>query len=198
METTWRRKREGEKKRKERKKRMKRKVKGLRRTCASWLLNWATVSHLWFQYLFNCLHSWRIWRLVSIGYCPQGHVNSSRGKNLRQYSPVGVWLTMALEALMHSELEWPKYFSHEPPLKYVSSMIFESSSRSSKKFLPLASEAWNVIFQVLRISSHLVFQLNCYEDLHGKIGMRLNSLSTMLCKNHLSWLGHSQNSMELW
>ena len=43
--------------------------------------------------------------LVLIGYCLHGHLNSSLGKNRRQYSPIGVWLVMALVALAHSELE---------------------------------------------------------------------------------------------
>jgi len=39
----------------------------------------------------------------------------SFGKNLKRYSPVGAWLTMALDALAHSEFEWPKCLSHVPP-----------------------------------------------------------------------------------
>jgi len=108
---------------------------------------------------------------------------------------------MALEALMYNKLEWLKYFSYKPPLEYISSIMFEWSSRSSKKFLSLVSEAWNIIFQILRISLHLVFQLNSHKDLYRRIGMKLNlfiSLLTMSCKNYLFWLGHFQNSMELW
>ena len=51
------------------------------------------------------------------------------------------------------------------------------------------------------ISSHSLFWLKSYEDLHGKIGSRLNffvSLLTILWRNYLSWLEQSQNSMELW
>ena len=44
------------------------------------------------------------------------HSNFSPGKNLSQYSPIGVWLTIALEALVQSEFECPKYLSHSLPL----------------------------------------------------------------------------------
>ena len=43
--------------------------------------------------------------LVSIGYKPQGQMKLSRGKNLNLYSPIGVWLVIALEAQAQSEFE---------------------------------------------------------------------------------------------
>ena len=80
-------------------------------------------------------------------------------------------------------------------------MMFEFSSCRSKKCLSLESEAWNVIFQVLRISSHLLFLLNSHEDLHGNMRTKSKffiSLLTISCKNYLFQLEHSQSLMELW
>jgi len=43
-------------------------------------------------------------------------------KNLRQYSLIGAWLTIALVALVHNEFEYPKYLIYEPPFEYKDSM----------------------------------------------------------------------------
>jgi len=121
-------------------------------------------------------------------------------KNLSQYSPMGAWLTIAFETLVQSELECLKNLSYSPPLEYNGSTGFKFSSRSSKKCWPLLSEAWKIIFQLLRIVSHLLFLLKSYKDLHKKLGTRLNFfifLSTVLWSVHLQQLGQSQNSMEL-
>jgi len=53
---------------------------------------------------------------------------------------------MDLVALAHSKFEWPKYFSQDPPFKYVSSIVVSSIVlrlllRRSRKFLFLSSEA---------------------------------------------------------
>ena len=79
-------------------------------------------------------------------------------------------------------------------------MILLSLSNRSKKWFPLSSEAWNIIFQYLIMSSLSVFLLKSHEFLHGNSGVRLKdlvSLLTLLWRTHLRWLGHSQNSMEL-
>ena len=138
--------------------------------------------------------------LVSIGYSLHGHLNSSCRKNLSWYSPMAVWLTIALEALAQSKLECLKNLSHGPPLAYKGSMRFKSSSNSSKKCCPLASNAWNVILQLLRILLHLFFLSKFYEDLQGNMGTRSNffvSLLTKLWRVQFLRLGQSQNSMEL-
>ena len=79
--------------------------------------------------------------------------------------------------------------------------MFEFSSCKSKKCLSLESKAWNVIFQILSISSHLLFLLNSYKDLHGNMGTKSKffiSLLTISCKNYLFRLKHFQSLMELW
>ena len=147
------------------------------------------------------LYLWRMWWWVSIGYNPHGHLNSSWGKKWRQYSPIGAWLTIALVALVHSEFEWPKCLSHNPPFEKDGSIDQRSSSRRSKKLLPFTSEAWNSIFQVLRILSHSLFLSNSQEDLHRKMGMRSNffvSLSTIEWRVQFLQLEHSQNLIEFW
>ena len=115
-------------------------------------------------------------------YCiPSGiPLNSSCGKNLRQYSPMEAWLTMALNALAYNKFEWPKYFSHNSPLEYKSLMGCRLSSKSSRNSLPFVSEAWNIIFQLLRILLHLFFLSNSYKNLHGKIGTRSNFFVSLL------------------
>ena len=135
-----------------------------------------------------------------MGYRPHGHLNFSQGKNMRQYSPIGAWLTITLVALVQSELECPKYLSYVPPLEINGSIGFESSSRSSRKCCSLSSKAWKCIFQLLRMLLHSFFLLKPQEDLHGKMGVRSSffvSLSTILWRDHLQLLGQSQNSMEL-
>ena len=113
---------------------------------------------------------------VLIEYSLYGHTNSFLGKNLSQYLPIGAWLTMALVALAHNEFEWPKYFSHNPSFKYISSILLRLSLRRSIKFLLLSSNALNITFYLLINSSHSFFQLNSHEDLHGKRGVKLNFL----------------------
>jgi len=48
---------------------------------------------------------------------------------------------MALEAQVHSEFEWPNWESHKPSLKLDGSIGFKPSSKRSRKFLPLESDA---------------------------------------------------------
>ena len=74
-----------------------------------------------------------------------------------------------------------------------------SLSTSSRKFLPLRSNAWKVIFQVLRILLLSNFLLKSQEYLFGNRGMRLNDLVfelTALWRCQLPLLGHSQNLMK--
>jgi len=96
---------------------------------------------------------------------------------------MGVWLNIALEALVQSKLECLKNLSHSSPLAYDGSMSFKSLSESSKKCWSLLSEAWKIIFQLLRIVSHSFLLFKSHEDLYKKLGTRLNffvSLSTVL------------------
>ena len=164
------------------------------------MTKWLIESLHGFQYSLNLLHSCKIWHLDLIGYIPHGHLNSSLGKNLSLYSPIGAWLVIALEALAHKEFKWPKYFSQAPPLMYNGSMILSSPSSRLRNCFPLKSDAWKVIFQIFAILSHWLFLLKSQDILQGKRGIGLNdlvSLSTTLWRFQLQWLGHSQNSMEL-
>ena len=137
--------------------------------------------------------------LVSIGYRPHGHLKSSFRKNCNQYSPIGVWFVMALVVWVHNKLEDPKAWSQGPPLMYDGSMISLLLSTRSRKFLPLPSDAWNVIFywlMMLSLSDFCKFQ----DNLLGNKGWGLNnfdSLSTDLWSLQLRWLGYSQNLTEL-
>ena len=115
-----------------------------------------------------------MYHLISIGYSLHGHLNSSLGKNLRWYSSIGAWLTITLKALVQSEFECLKYLSHGPLLAIEDSIEFELLSRSSRKWCPLSFDAWNCIFQLLRMLSHLFFLLKSHKDLHGKMRVRSN------------------------
>ena len=133
-----------------------------------------------------------------MGYNLQGQLNSSLGKNLSLYSPIGAWLVIALEALAHRELKWPKNLSHELPLMYDSSMMLSSLSIRLRKCLPLRSDAWKIILHLLAMSSHSFFLLKSQDNLQGNSGMGLKdfvSLSTALWRGQLLRLGHSQNSI---
>jgi len=90
----------------------------------------------------------KICHLDSIEYKSHEHKNSFLEKNLRWYSLVGVWLTMALIALVYNELKW---------LIVNSSIGFWSLSSNSRKFLSLRSDAWKDIFYWERMESHSYF-----------------------------------------
>ena len=78
-------------------------------------------------------------------------------------------------------------------------MLLLSLSKSRNCF-PLRSEAWNVIFQMFRMSSFLLFLLKSHDVLQEKSGVGLkafDSLLTALWRDQLRWLGHFQNSMKL-
>ena len=81
-----------------------------------------------------------------IGYKPHRHSNFSLGKNLSWYSPIDAWLTIALEALVQSKLECPKYLSYSFLLAIDGIIGHMLLSRSSRKCCPLLSEAWKCIF----------------------------------------------------
>ena len=118
---------------------------------------WDRVSLLEFQYLLNLWHSWRMCCLNSIGYKPHGQLKISKGKNLNWYSSIGAWLVIALDAWVQSKFKWLNCKSYGPPLQYKGLMGSKSSLNRSRKFLPLESDAWKVIFHWDRMELHLDF-----------------------------------------
>jgi len=60
-------------------------------------------------------------------------------KNLKQYSSVGVWLVIALIALIYNKF---KYFNHKPSLMYKGSIGWKLSSKRLRKCLSLKSNTW--------------------------------------------------------
>jgi len=106
---------------------------------------------------------------------------------------------MALIACMYKKFEYLKYLIHEPSLVYEGSIGWKSLSKRSRKCLPLALNAWNIIFQIFEISLHLLFLSKSQDDLHENNGVRLKffvSLSTMEWISYLSLLGQFQKSIE--
>ena len=82
---------------------------------------------------------------------------------------------------------------------YNSTMVSLLMSTRSRKFFPLPSKAWKVIFHRLIMLLLSVFLQKSQDILLGSEGSGLNdfdSLSTNLWSLHLRQLGHSQNSME--
>ena len=69
-----------------------------------------------------------------MGYNPHEQLQFSLEKNLSLYLLIEAWLVIALVALVHNELEWPKYLSYDLPLIYDSSVVLSLSSRSRKCF----------------------------------------------------------------
>ena len=133
-----------------------------------------------------------------MGYDPYRQLKSFLEKNLILYSLIEAWLVIALDALTHRELEWPKNLSHELPLEYNSSMSLSSTSIRSMKSFPLISKAWKVIFQILIKLLYSDFLLKFHDYLQGRSRMELSdlvSLLTVLWKCHLLWLRYSQNSI---
>jgi len=162
--------------------------------------NWLIVSLIGFQYLLNLLHSWRIWHLDLIGYNLHRELNSSLGKNLSQYSPIGLWFVMTLIALVHSELEWLNCLIHGLPLVYEGSISVRSLFNRLRNCFPLRSNAWKVICHCLMILLLSSFLLKSHKVLQGKSGIRLNffiSLFTDVWRGHFSLLVQFQDSMEL-
>jgi len=72
---------------------------------------------------------------------------------------------ITFETLAQSELECPKNLSYNSSLEYKDLIGFKSSLSSSKKYYSLAFNIWNVILQLLRILSYLLFLSKFYEDL---------------------------------
>ena len=122
-------------------------------------IKWAIKFLLKFQYSLNLLHLWRMCHLDSIGYCLQGQLNSSLGKNLSLYLPIRAWLVITLETLAYNVLEWPKCLSHVPSLLYAGFKILLSLLTRSRKCLPFISDTWKVIFHLLMRLSH---SFSCY------------------------------------
>jgi len=163
------------------------------------IIKWPIEFLLGFQYLLNLLYLCKMWCLVSIGYCLQGQLKSSLEKNLSLYSLVRVWLIIALDTLVHNELEWPKYLSHELPLICDSFIMLSLLLTRLRKCLPFISNAWKVIFHLLTRLSHLFFLLKSQDDLLGnsRVGLKdFISTSIALWRDNLHWLEHSQNSIE--
>ena len=139
------------------------------------------------------MHSCKMWCLVLIRYCPQGQLNSFLRKNLSLYSSIGAWLVIALNALVHNELEWPKYLSYKPSLIYDGFIVLLSLSTRLRKYLPFISDTWNIIFYLFTRLLYSFFLFKSQDDLLGKSRVGLNnfiSISTALYRNHLYWLGH--------
>lgn len=77
-------------------------------------------------------------------------------------------------------------------------MMLRSLSSNSRKCVPLASNAWKVICQVLMMSSLSAFLLKSHDSLVGNNGVGLKhfvSLSTSIWWGHFASLGQSQNSI---
>ena len=82
---------------------------------------------------------------------------------------------------------------------YNSLMALLLMSARLRKFFPLPSKAWKVIFHRSIMLSLSVFLQKSQDILLGSEGSRLNdfdSLLTDLWSLHLRQLGHSQNSMK--
>jgi len=122
-------------------------------------IKWLIKSLLRFQYSLNLLYSYRMYLLVSMECELQEQLKSSLRKNLSLYSPIGAWLIIALVALAHKELEWPKCLSYEPPLIYDGLMMLSSPLRRSKNCFPFVFNAWKIIFHLLVRSLYLFFLL---------------------------------------
>jgi len=150
--------------------------------------------------LLNLLQSYKICFQDSIGYKPQEHKKFCLGKNLSLYSPIDVWLTMALVALVQRELEWLKCCNHRLPLIFDGLRGLKSLSRILRKFLSLRSNVWKDIFHWDKMSLKLCFLLKSQNDLHEKLVNKLKlleSLSTAECNGQFLLLMQSQNSMWL-
>jgi len=65
-------------------------------------------------------------------------------------------------------------------LELDGSIGFKSSSKKSRKFLPLESDAWKVIFHCKRMELHSDFLQKSQEDLHGNNGIDTISLVSLL------------------
>jgi len=88
------------------------------------------------------------------------------GKNLSQYSLIGMQSTMAWVALVYRELEWLKYWSYRPFLIAEDSRGLRSLLSSSKKFLPLYSDAWKDILHWAMMESQSCFLQKSQDNLH--------------------------------
>ena len=148
--------------------------------------------------MLNLLHLYKICLLVSIKYMSYGHEKFSLEKNLRQYLPMGIWLTIALVTLVYNELKWPNCCNYRLPLIFNGLIEFRSLSNKFRKFLSLKSAAWKNILYCKRTESHFLFLQKSYRDLHRKIGTKsklLKSLFTKACSSHFYLVGQSQNSI---
>ena len=159
---------------------------------------WDKIFLLKFQYLLNLWYSWRMCHLDLMGYKPHEQLKISEGKNLNQYSPIGAWLVIALDARVQSKFKWPNCKSYVPSLEHEGSMEHKSSLNRLRKFLPLESDAWKVIFHWDRMELYSDFLQKSQEDLYGNIRietMFLVSLLTIWWSAHCCLLGQSQNSI---
>ena len=129
--------------------------------------------------MLNLLHLCKICCLDSIGHKLHGHMNSSLGKNLSQYSLIGAWLMIALVALAYNIFEWPKCWSQRLFLIVNSSRGLDLSSRSSRKFFPLLSDTWKNILHCERIELQSHFLQKSQDNLHERLGDKLKLLECL-------------------
>jgi len=122
--------------------------------------------------------------LVLMGYRPHRQGNSSLGKNLSWYSPIGVWLTIALVALVQRELEWLKYWSHGLSLIVDSSIRFDSLSSNLRKFFPFRSDAWKVILHCAIVELQFCLLQKSQDNFQGRIGKTSKLLVSLCYKLH--------------
>lgn len=129
-----------------------------------------------------------MWCLVSIKYILYGQLKSFLGKNQRWYSSIGVWLIIALVALIHNEFKCLKYLIYRLLLIYKGSIGRILLFKRLRKYLSLKLDAWKMICQFLMIFLHSFFLSKSYDVLHKNSGVRLNflvSLSTNVWRGHL-------------
>jgi len=81
---------------------------------------------------------------------------------------------------MHKEFEWLKTLSQDSSLVQEGLMMLLSLSSRSRNYFPLRSKAWNIIFQMFRMLSLLLFLLKSHEVLLGKSGVGLKTLVSLL------------------
>ena len=132
------------------------------------MTKWLRESCLEFRYLLNLLHSWRICLLNLMGYTPYGHLNSSFGKNLSLYSPIGAWLVMNCSCSTCTQWVW------------VSKWL-EPRTLSSSQMVDLALPLFYFLFFILFIFMWFYFSIFIFLE---QLGLRV--------------LGHAVTSVTTW
>jgi len=106
---------------------------------------------------------------------------------------------IALVALTYNKFNCLKCLIYRSFLVYKGLIGRRSSSKRSRKCLPLKSDTGKIIHQFLIMLSYSCFLSKSHDVLYGSSSMRLNffvSLSTSVWRDYLLSLGQSQNSME--